>query len=129
MERDPLIAGIIKRYMSTETPREQKNDIDIAILKRDMSEIKTTVNKIDARFDLMDKEYVKRAEFENQKSNSETTHTQLHQAITDLRNSQQTELIINSVFRSQVKTWGIVISGELAFLQFVIQIGFSIYFK
>mgnify|MGYP001577743849 CR=1 FL=1 len=115
--------------MSTETPREQKNDIDIAILKRDMSEIKTTVNKIDARFDLMDKEYVKRAEFENQKSNSETTHTQLHQAITDLRNSQQTELIINSVFRSQVKTWGIVISGELAFLQFVIQIGFSIYFK
>ena len=111
------------------TTDESPVQVDIAVLKRDMAEVKQTSTSILSKLEIMDREYIKRKEAEAIQSALQATDNNMHAAIVELRNIMQTEMIKNAVFRAQVVTWGTVGMTALGLLQFALSFIIPAIFK
>ncbi len=85
-----------------ETKMSQNNEKDIAVLATDIKYLRSAMERIEKRFDLMNDHYVKKEEFETLKGG-------LHNHLLDY-----------SVFKTQIKTWGSAAILVSAVVQFII---------
>lgn len=94
-------------------PEDEKQDVSIAVMARDISYIKESLKKIDTRLEIMDGHYIKRVEVETMKVEADKVHADLEVRLRSME-------LDYAKFQTQVRTWGIVAVMGLGVVQFLI---------